>query len=488
MLWFWGAVQIIVITTIFFLSKAYITTPRNNLEKIYQGCPFASVRYSVWAVPYVIFFTMTPMVFLKFASCTLVVTFFGIIIGLGQGPFTTFFRWCQNTTIGNTKEILICEVCKGWVILVMILLLTEVSDDLDEEIRRVHGIEEELHELTFSPDEIGYWLLLVSIIALSWVSVVRFSVFYYCGFDSKKFYETYLGVKCPQDNRSLREQYYCNPSAIWRIGHLGSQDYGFIDPNDYRIATYEILVLMVLVGWGLTISFRPDIVNSNPLKDRMGYNHMCVGFDATPANEICAVMWIFSVYYLIRWLNYDMQASMNKSCYDDTDSWHISVTKSFSKISRGFLVLTACGFMLCFIIRPEDNVWGHTLPFCVYVIGRLFHFWAKFVEMLVDGKETTAGSILFALVYSMLSLGYCLIMGYTVFLYQRENLTGFDPPLHLGWWWPFDWGWIVIQSYECLVLPKIPIVSTKLLDIEDCEGAPLLSEQRIVSSDEGSSK
>jgi len=372
-------------------------------------------------------------------------------------------------TIGNTTEIMICEVCKGWVIMVMVFLLTGVSDDLDEKIREEHGIEEALHEFIFTPDEVGYWLLLASVAALSWVSVVRMSVLYYCGFDSNIFYETYLGVKQMEEKRSLKEQYYSAPSAVWRIGHLSSKDYGFIDPNDYITATYEIMTLMTIVGWGLTISFRPDIIHSNPLKDRMGYNHICVGFDATPANEVCAIMWIFSIYYLFRWLNFDMEASMHKELYNSTESWAVSATKSFLKFSHGFLALTSCGFMLCFIIHPEESIWGHTLPFCFYIIGRLMVFYARLVEMKVEGKEITTGTLLYALVYTALSLAYNGMMIGTIYKYQNENRTGFDPPFHIGWWIWIDWGWILVQGVEKRMFPKLPIISTKRVEITSFE-------------------
>ena len=121
-------------------------------------------------------------------------------------------------------------------------------------------------------------------------------------------------------------------------------------------------------------------------------------------------------------------------------------------------------------------------------------FYARLVEMKVEGKEITTGTLLYALVYTALSLAYNGMMIGTIYKYhhlhffkmkyvryQNENRTGFDPPFHIGWWIWIDWGWILVQGVEKRMFSKLPIISTKRVEIKSFE-KDITSTKRVAGT------
>jgi len=58
------------------------------------------------------------------------------------------------------------------------------------------------------------------------------------------------------------------------------------DPNTYLQAASEVMAFTIASCWILTLIFNPHIFEENPLKDRLGYNDLCIGWDTLPANVI----------------------------------------------------------------------------------------------------------------------------------------------------------------------------------------------------------
>jgi hypothetical protein len=61
---------------------------------------------------------------------------------------------------------------------------------------------------------------------------------------------------------------------------------GCVVPERYLEAAGETFILMLLVSWALTAAFNPAILADNKLRDRVGYNNLCVGFDSPPARYV----------------------------------------------------------------------------------------------------------------------------------------------------------------------------------------------------------
>ena len=63
--------------------------------------------------------------------------------------------------------------------------------------------------------------------------------------------------------------------------------------------------MSMICSWILTVVFRNDILEHNNLKDRVGYNNLCVGWDSFPAKGIAAPLFIIIIWLNTRYLQLD---------------------------------------------------------------------------------------------------------------------------------------------------------------------------------------
>lgn len=73
-----------------------------------------------------------------------------------------------------------------------------------------------------------------------------------------------------------------------------------IDPNIYLKAATEFTFLALGIGWIVTAIFIPEQIKSNPIKDRLGYNNACVGWDMPPASYVSIFFVGSSVHFGLR--------------------------------------------------------------------------------------------------------------------------------------------------------------------------------------------
>ena len=73
-----------------------------------------------------------------------------------------------------------------------------------------------------------------------------------------------------------------------------------IDPNIYLKAATEFAFLALGIGWIMTALFIPDQIRSNPIKDRIGYNNACVGWDMPPASYVSIIFVGGTVHFGLR--------------------------------------------------------------------------------------------------------------------------------------------------------------------------------------------
>ena len=64
---------------------------------------------------------------------------------------------------------------------------------------------------------------------------------------------------------------------------------GVVDPNTYLQGASEIIATTLVVCWITTLIFNPKVIFDNPLRDRLGYSDLCVGWDTMPANVLGSV-------------------------------------------------------------------------------------------------------------------------------------------------------------------------------------------------------
>lgn len=135
--------------------------------------------------------------------------------------------------------------------------------------------------------------------------------------------------------------------------------------------------IMMVTCWLLTWLFRPEQIVDNPIKDRLGYNNWCVGFDTQPANTCGAVFEALIIYFGIRteWTLIEMASLMHKN--QEIGIWAKRMSCAVGLLQISSWALTT----MIFAIHPlefEGAMWVHTGCFlqlvCVMSIRHLNHY------------------------------------------------------------------------------------------------------------------
>jgi len=126
-----------------------------------------------------------------------------------------------------------------------------------------------------------------------------------------------------------------------------------LNPEDYSGAVGELFAVVIAMSWTLTLIFEPDIVKKNVLRDRLGYNNVCVGFDAYPANVFAAFFWALVVFFICRYAELDiMRLDLNWEMGDKNKNQIPLWKYRFVYISNIWLGLAYAFFIGCFVINP----------------------------------------------------------------------------------------------------------------------------------------
>ena len=80
-----------------------------------------------------------------------------------------------------------------------------------------------------------------------------------------------------------------------------------LSPEHYSKSAAETIALTLAGSWIVTLIFNPDVADSNPLRDRMGYNNLCVGLDTAPAKFVALPGLVLTSYFGICYTFSDTQ-------------------------------------------------------------------------------------------------------------------------------------------------------------------------------------
>ena len=179
-----------------------------------------------------------------------------------------------------------------------------------------------------------------------------------------------------------------------------------IPPVLYLKAVGELFAIALGISWIITIIFVPDIINDNPLKARLGYNNVCVGWDMPPANTFAAVLWPFVAYMAFRfcYMNFvRIKLQHEQNIENGTETWSRSdkMIHSFNWWSNLGFLLSVVAFTLCLLIPPWTSVWWHTIPFLFYIVTR---FLIVFAICLDYWEDVTSKGKIFLLYYGFVSI------------------------------------------------------------------------------------
>ena len=232
----------------------------------------------------------------------------------------------------------------------------------------------------------------------------------------------------------------------------------FIPPTLYLKAAGEGLFLTLLLSWLLTWIFQPHIIEKNPLKDRLGYNNVCIGWDVPPANYVASVLWIPVAYLALRF------------CFMVSVRFSLDPGSSrFMHYANVSFAVAVCLFTLCLVIPPTTSVWGHTLPFCSYIVAR---FLVVYALALKEWDTMSLGDHCFIYYYGFVSVVLPIIY-LSEFTYYA--MAGVKSP------WPWiltfvlDYSWFACLALTSKVLPSNIIVH-RVMELVDLNHLPLSSE------------
>jgi len=236
-----------------------------------------------------------------------------------------------------------------------------------------------------------------------------------------------------------------NPGGMAALLKLFELNKEIIRPEVYLKAGGEALAILFAFCWALTYFYNPAIINKNPLKDRLGYNNLCVGFDTFPAKYVAQILWGGTVYLVIRYSWTDMQRTKLKK-------WSITKTQYwFSMVASSMFLVSGVCFGAVFMIDPFVSVWCHSLFFIQYMVVRMICVWANMYEQ----NGTSTSSWIFMVVYGFATILFsgCVIFNFIMYDRHISDPDFKAPYLHWGVTATFDYTWFVCLALTTKFLP-----------------------------------
>lgn len=133
-----------------------------------------------------------------------------------------------------------------------------------------------------------------------------------------------------------------------------------ITPERYLQAGILIFVSMIITGFILTVGWSDVDYSDNPLITYYGYNNVCLFFDTAPSKYIMPVFGSLIAYFLVTY-----------AVEDTKRSWRLPYlsrnVKIFSQFANFLFIFAACQLPVSFAIPPEDDMYGHTVPFLILI-------------------------------------------------------------------------------------------------------------------------
>lgn len=234
-----------------------------------------------------------------------------------------------------------------------------------------------------------------------------------------------------------------------------------LSSTKYMKAGGEVLVSILGICWIVTYFTQPQVIAMNPLKERLGYNNVCVGLDSKPAAYVAAFLWPIVSYFNIRAAWIMAVTEMN------LEAKHTSTSAKCVTIFASFInLVSTCVLAILFLFPPEPDVravWIHTSIYVFFIIGRLFGIAVQYYRNYLDDdpdqtdlKNTKTSEWIFLYVYTGVSLALpvLFLVNYSWYdLYRKPDVDG-DEPL-IPWYITFtlDYTWLACVGCTTKFLP-----------------------------------
>lgn len=240
-------------------------------------------------------------------------------------------------------------------------------------------------------------------------------------------------------------------------------------PETWLEATGECFVACILISWITTAIFNPGIFKMNILRNIVGYNNLCVGFDSAPARYLAMPMLV-------------MQA-VCASRYSYLDTIRLKGTRDqlsnaqyyFGYISNWVFAVHMTLFPMLLVILADYMSWQTTQIHLYLFMFTLFIMWMMIAGNVLEAEEVEMDAKIWFFMFTAHTflLPVVGVIDVTAFWGQYSGSLVPDAPEHLRqalmhtkptppipWYVTayLDYGWFLLLLMTVLFLPKAPPV------------------------------
>jgi len=210
---------------------------------------------------------------------------------------------------------------------------------------------------------------------------------------------------------------------------LGDPFHPYTKPEEYFKASGEWLGLTGILAWTISYNFNYDLFLDNPLRDRVGYNNVCVGWDAPPALYLTAPFAAVYSYLGLRytWTNIQRTSLLRV---------HLSRSQFVCSIVADVVFgIAIANFPTLLVVTPAVSANAHTCLFLFSIVCRVFVLWAHWME---NYDNVTKSSWIYLVIFSIMSIGYSTMIIVSLEMYDQQVAKGISKPE------PFFHPWIMM--------------------------------------------
>lgn len=237
-------------------------------------------------------------------------------------------------------------------------------------------------------------------------------------------------------------------------------------PEHFLKAGSETLAAIFIGSWALTLIFNFEFTQHNPIKSRLGYNNLCVGFDSSPARYYAMPWFVLKAYLDIRYVF----AAMQRSDLEKRDG----ILKTSWRYNCSICANGVYAFYLLFLpflvfVEPSDNdsVVFHYSIFAILIMFRLLLVTSNYIQRS-DAADITLHSWIWYFLFVFTTFT-SLILSFLDFLFYDARSQ--KPIIPWELLMTIDYTWFALVFLTTYFLPdsSIILVSYELVS----KGAPI---------------
>lgn len=214
--------------------------------------------------------------------------------------------------------------------------------------------------------------------------------------------------------------------------NLADQD--IVKPKEYLNAASQNFALTLIITWIITLLVNPEAVKDHPMKQVIGADNPCFGWDYPPASYVAMFMNSANVYFTWRWAYLENARTKLQSSVGGP-----SCVQRFAYFTTWALAIASNLWLLLWIVGPAQShyteaksevhwdpetgsspkltFWlAHVALFVIYALCSYMAVLANYLEVKFSPRstvlETKHGAFIIvygaSLVFLLVTYGYCI--------------------------------------------------------------------------------